>query len=949
MSRSITAALSKMAMEDRLPLFFRLRKSSLDTRFAAEVRSMYRVAARLVWASFDNAAYDMMYRLQVLEAVHTGEAEDLLKSGWWRRPRQGMKAARDAFEGTNIKEEWFSMGNTGMVSKIEAMIRRGYNNWSRQYALSMSWEDMMQRSINGLGQNENPLPSGPHAGQVGARNTAIRAGIPAGRETPRDTASQVGKFAVQKIGDELRKLYRQMGSNQTPEGNDVIEYAGGDIFSGNQDDRLGMFLALIKSEDRFAVHLRDILRQEWAGASENVQGMLDEWLSEITSGRRPRQTEIAKNWGVAGGTFQRNLKKYVGNAVLRIQKNPRLQDAISQWVTRNMAYGGRNASKRSLMSRQLTASILKMAMEDRLSLFFHLRSASADRRNPAQQRQAYRVASRVVAANIESAAYDMVMRLQVLEGVHTGSAKNLTWYRNPRRGMAAAKDAFEGMNVHPDWFSSKNTKLVGVVYGLVDKAYKSYSRATGGLRNTTEDIMQNAIAGLGISLDPEGLPKPMPGGPIAGQVGAKNSGVQRDVTGGKPPVSVAGNIGNLIARKVGDEAKSLQKLRKDVMAPGSGDDAKTRNRIDQATDSPFSQGRTKIDIFRDLLDDERSDVRKMVQTRVERDLGKGKWSDLAGYLLVRELKSDPLKKGENAAIARKFDMAPGTFSKVKRTKVQPVVESIRRDRGFLNKVRDLVDDAYELDQRTRRAYRRANWDLPTKIEVRYNQINERTNNWVLEVRNTPYKNTLTDTDWPKFLKGLGLWWDRSGKYWHLPSGGYRDVDTMLAMGGNPLNEYGEVSPEIIKKNKAHARRRQQQKKAWPVLREAVSEYNRAVQGVLDEASGRKRKTDGAKEWVQWAQRHSRMINRLKDFGIEIGTSYKDSYGYITGPRLTYVTGNTFPIKDLMKKYKFRWKGDISTGWNERLRGKAWALPLDHFVVVGDQWMGDIIRALSTEG
>ena len=123
MSRSITAALSKMAMEDRLPLFFRLRKSSLDTRFAAEVRSMYRVAARLVWASFDNAAYDMMYRLQVLEAVHTGDAEDLR---WWRRPRQGMKAARDAFEGTNIKEEWLSMGNTGMVSKIEAMIRRGY-------------------------------------------------------------------------------------------------------------------------------------------------------------------------------------------------------------------------------------------------------------------------------------------------------------------------------------------------------------------------------------------------------------------------------------------------------------------------------------------------------------------------------------------------------------------------------------------------------------------------------------------------------------------------------------------------------------------------------------------------------------------------------------------------------------------------------------------------------
>ena len=62
---------------------------------------------------------------------------------------------------------------------------------------------------------------------------------------------------------------------------------------------------------RRAGHLRYSLRQEWAWASETVQGMLDEWLSEIASGRSPRQTEIAKNWGVAGGTFQRNLKKYV--------------------------------------------------------------------------------------------------------------------------------------------------------------------------------------------------------------------------------------------------------------------------------------------------------------------------------------------------------------------------------------------------------------------------------------------------------------------------------------------------------------------------------------------------------------------------------------------------------------------------------------------------------------
>ena len=40
--------------------------------------------------------------------------------------------------------------------------------------------------------------------------------------------------------------------------------------------------------------------------------------------------------------------------------------------------------------------------------------------------------------------------------------------------------------------------------------------------------------------------------------------------------------------------------------------------------------------------------------------------------------------------------------------------------------------------------------LPTKIEATYHEVG-RNGRWILEVRNSPYQNNLTATDWPKFL------------------------------------------------------------------------------------------------------------------------------------------------------------------------------------------------------
>jgi len=233
--------------------------------------------------------------------------------------------------------------------------------------------------------------------------------------------------------------------------------------------------------------------------------------------------------------------------------------------------------------------------------------------------------------------------------------------------------------------------------------------------------------------------------------------------------------------------------------------------------------------------------------------------------------------------------------------------------------------------------------LPTKIEATYHEVG-RNGRWILEVRNSPYQNDLTATDWPKFLKGLGLWWDRNGRYWVLDSGSHINVDAMLARGGDPFDGDGRINPKIVAKNRRVDAQRAKQKKAWPAIKAAVTEYNRAVRNVLSEARDT---PDDPADFARWVSRHQRMIDSLADKGVQIDVSYKDQYGYIQGPRKTYITGNTFPIKDVMKAFGFRWTSDIATGWSQRLKGSAWAMPLDHFTVIGDEWMAEAIRALST--
>lgn len=339
------------------------------------------------------------------------------------------------------------------------------------------------------------------------------------------------------------------------------------------------------------------------------------------------------------------------------------------------------------MSRPLTAALSKMALEERLELYFRLRASSLDTRFAHDIRSMYRVAARTVWSSIDHPMYDMMYRLQVLEGAYSGSATNLKWWRNPPRGMAAAQDAFSGKNVHPDWFSTGKTGLLGVLNALVKREYQSWARQYAGMRNTWEDIMQNAIAGIGISLDDEGLPKPMPGGPIAGQVGAKNSGVQKDILSGKPPKAVAGNIAKQVAKKIGDEVTSMDKQRGHNVTP-EGDDL-----LERSDTSLTRSTRDFYEVLADLIGEPRSPVAKMFKQALERILGgQGKWAELAFEILTGQLTgSGDFSYGWKQRWAERYEMAPGTFSKVLRTQVEPAIKKVKEDKALLGSIRAEVD------------------------------------------------------------------------------------------------------------------------------------------------------------------------------------------------------------------------------------------------------------------
>lgn len=163
------------------------------------------------------------------------------------------------------------------------------------------------------------------------------------------------------------------------------------------------------------------------------------------------------------------------------------------------------------------------------------------------------------------------------------------------------------------------------------------------------------------------------------------------------------------------------------------------------------------------------------------------------------------------------------------------------------------------------------------------------------------------------LKQLGLKFDPRSKTWRL--------DAVLYKSG-----FGKASRDYDKNHRL-------QEAAFPVLQQLVKTHNERVEAEIKQMRGGPSVKDDAKGFVEMIRRHERMSEKLKAAGILIEWKFPNQYEL--GESRVWVSGNTFDVRDLMKKHGWRWDAGQ----------KRWWMVGDDYRVVGDEWMGEIVRRL----
>jgi hypothetical protein len=86
--------------------------------------------------------------------------------------------------------------------------------------------------------------------------------------------------------------------------------------------------------------------------------------------------------------------------------------------------------------------------------------------------------------------------------------------------------------------------------------------------------------------------------------------------------------------------------------------------------------------------------------------------------------------------------------------------------------------------------------------------------------------------------------------------------------------------------------------------------------------------------MQKLQSKERLTQRLNTYGLTVQFEWPNRYS--VDEAKAWVTGNTFPIKDVMAKHGFRFA--------QGKYGKGWWLPAVEFHAIVDKWAADVIRA-----
>jgi len=176
-----------------------------------------------------------------------------------------------------------------------------------------------------------------------------------------------------------------------------------------------------------------------------------------------------------------------------------------------------------------------------------------------------------------------------------------------------------------------------------------------------------------------------------------------------------------------------------------------------------------------------------------------------------------------------------------------------------------------------------------------------TDSWVLEVSGPTFG--IKDE-----LKRLGLQFDPRSKTWKRDAVKYKYL----------TRQNGQD----------YERDRKIQEAAYPVLKKLVQEYNDKV-----DAANKALGPSDPRAFTEMMLRHERMLPKLEAAGLKVTFDHPNRWE--SRDSKVIVSGNTYPLIALMKKHGFKW--DPSR--------KVWGMPSTEYRVVGDAWMGEIIRQL----
>jgi hypothetical protein len=181
--------------------------------------------------------------------------------------------------------------------------------------------------------------------------------------------------------------------------------------------------------------------------------------------------------------------------------------------------------------------------------------------------------------------------------------------------------------------------------------------------------------------------------------------------------------------------------------------------------------------------------------------------------------------------------------------------------------------------------------------------------WVLEVGGPTWR--IKDD-----LKRAKLRWDPQTNTWGLRT-------TLYA------------ARQLGRPGQTHARIRKQQEAAYRMLKPVIKAENEIIKAENESVTGPKQKLT-PRELVTMVRRDGRIRKSLADnYGIQMEYDLKGRYSRAGTEPQIFFAGETFPIKDVLKKFGFRWESSK----------KAWKIPMMEYEAVKKQLIPALMREL----